>query len=83
MLRSMTQHDGGRAAPPDDGGTTGSFTRPEDTLTYGEAAEEDSPPLHRDPVPTQAHGPQQSTAFGWLIVFALGLTAALFYVSMH
>jgi hypothetical protein len=44
----MRTHHDEAAAPPDDGGHAGSFTRPEQQIHVGEDGERRGPSLHRD-----------------------------------
>lgn len=61
-----------RAAPPDDGGGRGSYTRPEDALIEtGPLDEPQSPPLHRD----QAHTTQDAPSSAWSLVVGVVLVA--------
>ncbi len=68
----------GHAAPPDDGGTTGSFTRPEDALAV-EGAPAGGPPLHRDQA--FADGPRVPMTMVVACVVAIAIVAlvVLFY----
>lgn len=72
----MDQH-GGRvpvAAPPDDGGHQGSFTRPEDELEMHSADQPpNGPPLHRDPVRLESASDGVNPL--WMLVAALAFLA--------
>lgn len=74
----MTARPGLQAAPPDDGGHQGSFTRPQDVLTEPSVGDLDasSPPMHHDPVPKPKHGLSWVGILVVLACIALGLMLA-------
>ena len=62
-----------RAAPPDDGGHHGSFTRPDETLVVGGTGDGGvAPPLHRDT--TAGRSPWHMT---WDVAVLLAVTVAV------
>lgn len=68
------------AAPPDDGGGLGSFTRPEDVLQYpGRERPRQNPPL-------QYHAPQppeQRTGVGAAAVVVFGMVFAVVFLFIY
>jgi hypothetical protein len=62
------------AAPPDDGGHQGSFTRPDEVLEMHAADQPpEAPPLHRDPV--RLASASDSVHPLWMLVAALAFAA--------
>lgn len=66
----------GRAAPPDDGGTQGSFTRPEDTLAV-DGVRAGGPPLHRDQ--ESGNTPRVPTAMVVACLLAIAVVALVVF----
>ncbi|MCW5889062.1 MAG: hypothetical protein KIT14_00780 [bacterium] len=67
-----------RAAPPDDAGTQGSFTRPEDTLAVGgESAE--GPLLDRDQQASDAPRVPTAMVIACLVAIAIVALVVVFY----
>lgn len=70
--------DVGQAAPPDDGGTTGSFTRPDETLEVG-SVPDGGPPLHRDQASDRGPHAPLAMVVACLVAVAIVALVVLFY----
>lgn len=64
-----------QAAPPDDGGHQGSFTRPQDVMTDPSIGDREtpSPPMHHNAVSRPRHSPSWVGVLIVLACLALGI----------